>query len=224
MSGTRPAAKSPTKPAPATPRPAHRTRADKSAARRAAILQAALDEFAARGFAAARLDDVARRAGVAKGTIYLHFRDKQELFEELVRTMLGPHIAALETLSTAEGSPRALGEFVFNHFVRDVLGSRVADVVRLVIQEGPRFPEIADFYYREIVQRALIDMSRLLKRAEESGELVHGQLLQFPHLVVAPFLMGIVWRSLFERFMPLDVAGLMRAHFDILFPPPRDSR
>ena len=219
MPGTKPAAKPPV----AKP-PANKTRADRSAARREAILEAALDEFAARGFAAARLDDVARRAGVAKGTIYLHFRDKQELFEELVRTMLVPHIAALEMLATAEGSPRALGEFVLNHFVRDVLGTRVADVIRLVIQEGSRFPEIADFYFREVVQRAIVALSRLLRRGQENGELVHESLLQFPHLVIAPFLMGLVWGSMFDRFDPLDAAGLMRAHFDILFPPQRGSR
>jgi AcrR family transcriptional regulator len=71
-------------------------RAEKSAARREAILSAALDEFSARGFAAARLDDVAKRAGVAKGTIYLHFRDKDALFQEIVRSMMGPFVGTLE--------------------------------------------------------------------------------------------------------------------------------
>src|ERR687898_491111 len=70
-------------------------RAAQSAARREAILAAALDEFSARGFAATRLDDVARRAGVAKGTIYLHFRDKETLFQELIRAMLSPMVSAL---------------------------------------------------------------------------------------------------------------------------------
>src|SRR5215813_10302113 len=71
-------------------------RAQKSAARREAILAAALDEFSAQGFAAARLDDVARRAGVAKGTIYLHFRDKEALFQELIRSVLSPFVGTLE--------------------------------------------------------------------------------------------------------------------------------
>ena len=71
-------------------------RAGRRNERRATILSAALDEFAARGFEATRLDDVARRAGVAKGTIYLYFRDKQSLFQELVRTMLSPLVGAIE--------------------------------------------------------------------------------------------------------------------------------
>src|SRR6478752_6791181 len=74
-------------------------RAKRSAERRDAILAAAMDEFAARGFAATRLDDVARRAGVAKGTIYLHFADKETLFQELIRLEISPVVGALEHAS-----------------------------------------------------------------------------------------------------------------------------
>src|SRR5271166_3718094 len=94
----------------------------KAAARREAILGAALDEFSARGFAAARLDDVARRAGVAKGTIYLHFRDKEALFQELVRVMLVPLVAALEALPPADVPVRALLGGFIELFVREVYG------------------------------------------------------------------------------------------------------
>src|ERR671936_2343476 len=81
-------------------------RAQRSAARHEAILAAALDEFAAQGFAAARLDDVARRAGVAKGTIYLHFRDKEALFQELVRSVLSPLVGMLETIARTDAPLR----------------------------------------------------------------------------------------------------------------------
>src|SRR4051794_9828379 len=73
-------------------------RAARAAERRQAIIDAAMDEFIARGFAATRLDDVAKRAGVAKGTIYLHFQDKEALFQELIRTALGPLISRLAAL------------------------------------------------------------------------------------------------------------------------------
>src|SRR5438045_654596 len=84
------------------PRRRNTGRAQKSTARREAILAAALDEFSARGFAATRLEDVARRAGVAKGTIYLNFANKEALFQELVRTMLGPLVASLDQLRTTD--------------------------------------------------------------------------------------------------------------------------
>src|SRR5262249_43128816 len=88
-----------TKPAP---------RAERQAARREAILSAALDEFAARGFADTRLDDIAARAGVAKGTIYLYFRDKEDLFHELVRAMLSPIVGRLASAPMAELPARML--------------------------------------------------------------------------------------------------------------------
>src|SRR2546421_8557337 len=109
------------------------SRTERQAEKRGAILNAALDEFAASGFAAARLDDVARRAGVAKGTIYLYFRDKESLFQELVRTMLSPIVGALEAAPMADLPARGLAEAISDLFVREVLGTRRKDVIRLII-------------------------------------------------------------------------------------------
>src|SRR6266536_971734 len=126
-------------------------RAEKSAARREAILSAALDEFAAQGFAATRLDDVARRAGVAKGTIYLHFRDKEALFQDLVRSVLSPLVGMLETIAQTDAPLRALAERIVDVFVDEIYSTRRKDVIRLIITEGPRFPHLAEFYYREVL-------------------------------------------------------------------------
>jgi len=192
-------------------------RNEKSAARRDAILSAALDEFSARGFAAARLDDVARRAGVAKGTIYLHFRDKESLFEELVRTALGPVVAALESTTAAELPLQVSVERIIDLFVREIFGTRRKDVLRLVLTEGPGFPKLAEIYYRAVIRRALPALRAVLRRALERGEIGNDALVRFPHLLIAPAIMTILWDALFARFEPLDVAALMRAHLDILF-------
>src|SRR5215203_7049207 len=128
-------------------------RAARQAERRDAILAAALDEFAARGFAATRLDDVARRAGVAKGTIYLHFADKETLFQELIRMELSPVVGALENVSHADVPLRQVTGQLIEVFVREILETRRKDVIRLVITEGPRFPKLAEFYYREVIAR-----------------------------------------------------------------------
>ena len=191
-------------------------RADRAAARRAAILDAALDEFSARGFAGARLDDVAQRAGVAKGTIYLHFKDKEALFQELVRTMLGPLISGLEQLRASDLPIRAVLERFADLFVREIYGTRRRDVARLVITEGTRFPELAEFYYREVVARGISAMRAMIERAVVRGEISHAALARFPQLVVAPGLVAILWAGLFDRFDHLDVAAMMRAHIDIL--------
>jgi AcrR family transcriptional regulator len=191
-------------------------RAKRSAERRDAILAAALDEFAARGFAATRLDDVARRADVAKGTIYLHFADKETLFQELIRMELSPVVAALENVSHADIPLRAVTGQLIEVFVREIFETRRKDVIRLVITEGPRFPKLAEFYYREVISRVMETIRAMLRRAHERGELKTDALVRFPQLLAAPGIVAIIWSGLFDRFEPLDVRALMRAHFDVL--------
>jgi AcrR family transcriptional regulator len=191
-------------------------RARKSAERRAAILAAALDEFAARGFASTRLDDVAQRAGVAKGTIYLHFADKETLFQELIRAELSPVVGALVHASHADVPLRQITGQLIEVFVREIFETRRKDVIRLVLTEGPRFPKLAEFYYREVISRALEAIRTMLRRAFERGELKSDALVRFPQLLPAPGIVAIVWSGLFSEFEPLDVRGMMRAHLDVL--------
>jgi AcrR family transcriptional regulator len=192
-------------------------RAGRRAERREAILAAALEEFSARGFAATRLVDVARRAGVAKGTIYLYFRDKESLFQELVRTMLSPLVGAIEAMPKVDVPVRVVAETFVDLFVREIYGTRRKDVIRLIISEGTRFPKLAEFYYREVIARVVPAMRALLTRAVERGELRHDALARFPQLLIAPGLVAILWNGLFGRQAPLDVGELMHAHLDLLF-------
>src|SRR5215510_3850768 len=118
--------------------PAQDARIARREKRRAAILAAALEEFAARGFADTRLDDVARRAHIAKGTIYLYFRDKESLFQELVRTMLSPLVGTIEAAPLREVSIRSVAEMIVDVFIREIYGTRRKDVIRLIISAGSR--------------------------------------------------------------------------------------
>jgi AcrR family transcriptional regulator len=199
--------------------PPRRKRAEKSQARREAILAAALDEFTERGFALTRMEDVARRAGVGKGTIYLHFKDKEALFQQLVTTMLGPFVAQLRKLPDEDEPVRFVLERLFTVFAKDIYGTKRREVLRLVMTEGPRFPPLAEFYYRHVVEPAIAMVRGLLDRACARGELRQERLADFPQLVVAPALVAVIWSGLFDRFAPLDMAGLMRAHLDLLFGP-----
>jgi len=192
----------------------------RSAERRDAILSAALEEFSARGFEAARLDDVARRAGVAKGTIYLYFRDKESLFQELVRAMLTPLVGTIEAMGEAELPLAVLADRIVELFVREVYETRRKDVIRLMISEGRRFPKLAEFYYREVLSRIIAAVRSLLQRAAARGE-VPEALADFPQIVAAPGLVAIIWSGLFERFEPLDVRKMMKTHVDLLFAPRR---
>jgi AcrR family transcriptional regulator len=198
--------------------PASAVRRTRSAERRDAILAAALDEFSIRGFEAARLDDVARRAGVAKGTIYLYFRDKENLFQELVRTMLTPVVGTIEAMGEANLPLAVLSDRIVDLFVREVYETRRKDVIRLMITEGRRFPKLAEFYYREVLARIITAVRSLLRRAAARGEVPEG-LADFPQIIAAPGLVAIIWNGLFERFEPLDVRKMMKIHVELLFSP-----
>src|SRR4051812_7995465 len=192
-------------------------RAEQAAMRRKAILSAALEEFSARGFAAARLDDVARRAGVAKGTIYLHFRDKETLFQELVRAELSPIVLALEAAPAADLPLRVVAERLVTLFAREIFATHRKDVIRLVLTEGPRFPHIAEFYYREVVGRIMTVIRGLAQRAVDRGELPNDALVRFPQLLGAPGIVAIIWSGLFDRWAKIDVEAFMHAYLDLVF-------
>ena len=205
----------PTQPA-ASQSKAQTPRARRTAERRDVILAAALDEFSARGFAATRMDDVAKRAGIAKGTIYLYFRDKESLFQELIRTMLTPVVGSIEALRDADVPMAVLSERLVDLFVDEIFSTRRRDVIRLMLLEGRRFPKLAEFYYREVLSRIFAAMRALLTRAADRGE-APAALAKFPQLLAAPGLVAVVWSGLFDRFEPLDVRALMKAHVEVLF-------
>jgi len=190
----------------------------RSAERRKVILDAALDEFAERGFEAARLDDVAKRAGIAKGTIYLYFRDKETLFQELLREMLVPIIGNIEAMGLADIPVKQLAERLRDVFINEIFDTRRKDVMRLMIAEGRRFPKLAEFYYREVLSRVFDALRVVLKRAAARGEAPEA-LAEFPQLVAAPALVAVVWTGLFGNVAPLDVRKMMQSHIDILFAP-----
>jgi AcrR family transcriptional regulator len=192
-------------------------RAERAAERRAAIVQAAMEEFIARGFAATRLDDIAKRAGVAKGTIYLHFKDKESMFEELIRTAIVPLVGRMSGPPPASGSIRDMIEAIALTFIREIATTPRADIVRLIIAEGPRFPAIADFYYREVISRGLGGMRALIELAIARGEIRQPELARFPQLLIAPAIVAVIWKSLFERHSPLDAIEMFRVHLDLIF-------
>ena len=192
-------------------------RAARALERRAAIVEAAMEEFIARGFAATRLDDIAKRAGVAKGTIYLHFKDKESMFEELVRIVIVPVVARLTALPPPTGSVRDLVEAFASNFLKEVIGTRRGDLVRLIVAEGPRFPAVADFYYREVVSRGIAAMRALIELGIARGEIRQKDLARYPQILVAPAMIAVIWQSLFARHAPLDAQEMLRVHLDLIF-------
>ena len=181
------------------------------------IRAAALDVFAAKGFAAARLDDIAKQAGVAKGTIYLYFASKEDLLEAIVKSTIGAVLANVEQAVAA--SPAPASEML--RMIGQVLGAAIEDgdrrrVLHLVLSEGARFPAIADFYHREIISRGMGLIRAIVANGIDSGEFKSDELARFPQLAIAPALVAVVWSVVFGRIEPLDARAMVDAHFDLL--------
>jgi AcrR family transcriptional regulator len=186
-------------------------------ARLQTILDAALDVFSEKGFADARLDEVAARARIAKGTIYLYFPSKEALFEALVHSGIAVPIETIEAQVLALDAPaEATLRMLFVFLRQEVLGTRRRDIVRLVLSEGGRFPEIAALYHREVVSRGMRLLRRIAEKAVARGEFRSDELARFPQLAVAPAILALVWTNLFQRLDPLDVDGMFEAHLDLL--------
>ena len=181
------------------------------------IRAAALDIFAAKGFAAARLDDIAKQAGVAKGTIYLYFASKEDLLEAIVKSTIGAVLANVEQAVAA--SPAPASEML--RMIGQTLGAAIEEddrrrVLHLVLSEGARFPAIADFYHREIISRGMGLIRAIVAKGIDSGEFKSDELARFPQLAIAPALVAVIWSVVFGRIEPLDARAMVDAHFDLL--------
>ena len=181
------------------------------------ILDAAFDVFVEKGFAEARLDDVAARAGVAKGTIYLYVPSKEALFEALVRSTISTPLDAVEADITARDLPaETMLRLLFGWFRAEVLGTRKKELVHLVISEAGRFPHLAEFYHREVVDRGMRVLRGVARRAVERGEFRSDELVRFPQLAIAPAMVALLWANLFSRIEPLDLDAMFEAHLALL--------
>jgi AcrR family transcriptional regulator len=182
------------------------------------ILAAALESFAARGFAATRLEDVAARAGISKGTLYLYFKSKEELFQAVVRATLLPNLARIEALAaTFEGPSATLLERLLLT-ISGVVDSQIGAIPKLVIAEAGNFPELARFYLDEVVHRGLRLVGAILRRGIERGEFRAIDVDHAVFCVIAPMLIAALWKNSLEPhdYAPLDTQALVRAHLDLL--------
>jgi AcrR family transcriptional regulator len=181
------------------------------------ILEAALDIFAERGYAATRLEDVAARAGVTKGTAYLYFRNKEELFKAVVGGYIVPAIEQLEGASRAPGPVSDLLRRIAGIFLEKVLDSRFSAIPKLVIAEASNFPELGRFYLDEVVGRGRRLIGSLLRRGIEAGEFREVDVEHAVYCLIAPMLFSALWKHSLGRYddKPMDAAALIRCHIDL---------
>ena len=180
------------------------------------ITEAAFDAFAEKGYAATRVDDVARRAGVSKGLLYLYFKTKEELFKAVVRSFVLPKIDAL--IAIVERSDMSSEEYLrgpFLDFVKTVPGSPIAVVIRLLIAEGPKHPDLLDYYWDNVVSRGLGAIERLVERGVETGEFRRTAVTDLPHLFIMPVIFSVILKMLFEK-QSIETDRLIETQLDLL--------
>ncbi len=197
-----------------TARPAERDTLSRSQQRRRDdIVEAALKIFDRDGFEGARIDDVAAEAGIAKGTVYLYFENKEALFEGVVRDVVKPAVDAVER--TAENEHMSASERLEAQVT--LIGERLGKgsmkiLLRLMIAEGPRHDNLRDFYFREVVEPGMAAIRKSLADGEASGEFRPGTADIHPQVLAGAPMMGAIWRILFQELAPLDIDSLLDDH------------
>lgn len=188
-------------------------------ARPSEILEAALAVFAERGYAATRMDEIAHRAGVTKGTIYLYFDSKDDVFESLVRESIGTTLADLVTQADRfEGSASELLRLML-HGIGNFLGTSDRVVLpKIIVAEAGNFPMLAQFYRREVIDRGLALLQSVIAKGIAQGEFRELPPQHVARLCVAPLLLAAIWRTTFADLddTPYDIAGLIETHIDVL--------
>lgn len=183
------------------------------------ILDAALSVFAEKGYAATRMEDIAARAGLTKGTIYLYFDGKEAVFKSLVRASIGSNIAHIEQAAHSfEGSTRDLLRFALTTIGRLILTGDRFELAKIILAESGNFPELAKFYRFEIIAKGLSMLIGLIERGIARGEFRAMNPEQAARLCVAPLLLTGLWRSTFEKLdpEPYDHESFIQAHIENL--------
>ncbi|GGC82951.1 TetR/AcrR family transcriptional regulator [Undibacterium terreum] len=174
------------------PKPRWERRKD---ARPQELLAAALDLFVERGFAATRLDDIAKNAGVSKGTLYLYFSSKEELFKTVVRENVVPMIGqAEEIVEQFTGHTTELFREIIMSWWHAVGNTKLSGLSKLMIAEACNFPELAQFYNEEVIARSDAMVVRMLERGISRGEIRPLNLKMAPRILIAPIIMQMISR------------------------------
>ncbi len=186
-------------------------------ARPAEIAAAALAIFAEKGFASARTEDIAARAGISKGALYLYFPTKEDLFRAVVHEAVVPNIEALAAHMRGADMPFAeLMRMMLPRFAEMVLITRLGAVAKMVVGESGNFPELARVWYDSVISRAIGMLSGLIADAQQRGEIRPGDPRTHAFSIMGPMLMGVIWH---ETFSPIggeaiDLPAVARQHVE----------
>jgi AcrR family transcriptional regulator len=195
--------------------PHERTR--RKEARPQELIDAGIAEFAERGFAGTRLEDVAKRAGVVKGTIYRYFKDKEALFDAAIRSKAPPGLEMVEQMiEEFTGTTEELLTFFVSQVYSEIVDSETRALVRIILSEGARFPSLAKLYYEATFARGRPILEKVIARGVERGEVYADHARLLPLMLMGPALMASIWKMTFDQFESLPSQDMLDAHLELL--------
>lgn len=189
------------------------------AARPEEILRAALQSFVERGYAATRLEDVGARAGVSKGTVYLYFNNKEDLFRSAVRDCVVPYIqSGEEHIASHQGNPLELLRELYERWCAVVTDPLLGGLTKLMVAEAGNFPEVAHFYMDEVVKRTRALFAEVVQRCMDAGRLRRAPVDFVVRDLTAPILFAAMWRHSLASHddTPLDVPHYLDFHLSLV--------
>lgn len=182
------------------PKPRWNRRKD---ARPVEIVDAAADIFIERGYAATRLDDVAKRAGVAKGTLYLYFATKEDLFKAVVEQLLTPNLLAIEEANKAESRSFSQAMPTLLQLIAERLAQgRTGSILRMVLADGRTFPDLARIWHDQVIVRVLDAVAGMVEASQARGEVATGDARLYAFSLVGPLVASLLFRETFGLESP----------------------
>ncbi|MBU1213522.1 MAG: TetR/AcrR family transcriptional regulator [Alphaproteobacteria bacterium] len=180
------------------------------------ILEAALQEFVRKGYMATRVEDIAAKVGVTKGTIYFYFETKEDIFAQVIRrftpSLLDQRVPSASGQSVFERL-RTYLRFLYSHAVAD---RKSREVFHLLISDGRHFPELLDRHFSEFLEPALARIDELLRWGVENGEFRQDHADYLSQVVLGPTVLLSVWLSMFGVRKPIDEERFIGTHLNLL--------
>jgi AcrR family transcriptional regulator len=180
------------------------------------ITEAAFATFIEKGYAGTRVEEVAKRAGISKGLLYLYFKTKEELFKSVVKSFVVPKLDAL-VVNIEQGDLTA-EEFLrgpFLEFARTIPGSRIGMIIRLLVAEGPKHPDLLQFYWDNVVSRGITAIEALVEKGIQAGEFQRTPVTKQPLLFIMPVVFSVIFRLLFAK-QGVDTDKLINTQIELL--------
>ncbi len=182
------------------------------------ILEAAFEEFAAKGYESTRLDDVAKRAEIAKGTIYLYFKNKELLFRAVLRDQITHVLHDFEEYAhnSSASAEELVRELLVRQYSELVANAKARSIIRLLISESHKFPQLAEIYYNDIILPGVSTIRLILEKGASSGEFRPTAVAQFPQILLAPGILAVLWSLIFGDRHALELESYREAHLQFV--------